>query len=926
VKLAPGTIAAGVLGVLATSAGRLVTADVIVAALWDDPPPSARNAIQVAVSKLRDVIGREFVATAPGGYRLGAALARVDVLEVEELLTSAREFARLPRWTEVLQASDSIIALVAGIPLGAVRSAWAERLRDRTAGHAFEATILRAQALLALTRADESVDCLLPLVAERPLEERAVVVLARAYMSLGRTADALHAHEALRSRLAEELGVDPAPDTQSAFLQLLTGDPPRTLDSVPVIRLPPTAGPTWGRDEVAESVTQVLTGDRKLVTVVGPGGMGKTRLAIIAARAIAGTLHCSAWFVDLVPCVDHTGVRAALDSTIDPLGSDYEAVLRTGTHLVVLDNAEQLIEIAGELASALVGLGDVRVLTTSRTPLNVPDERVFWLSQLQSNGRNSPAALMLVDRARTWLDPSSSDIEVLTQLAARVDGVPLALELLSAALRWRSPADLVIDFVSELTAVSHGGGRADRHASVTAAIEWNVRHADEHVRRGLGALLVLAGSFSVAAASEILIAAIPEAAPRQLLTSLVDLSLVQRLAGSGEVRLRVLEPVRIAAEGHPLVGCPDRRAYQAHSRFYLHQVVQAVDALEFTDAPVVDIYRQDDQNVTAAIEWAWANKRETAVESLGHLMYYWYIVVRGDSLMRWTDILERQGMPDSPAAARCAIAVFRWHTAEGRPDRAAPYREIGLLYWDALSIEWQYRWTFSEGERLRLLNQLEAAADIWGQLPEHASPRGQASKAICLAIIALNAGDYRRAAALLDNVLAEGLTIGQPSIHVYALADRAYVGVITGEHDRAEALVSQAVSLAQATTIRDDFVLANNVLGWVQLSRNQPTAALMTIAVSGTTLGSSDDLLFATEIALIGALALEACGAASECQRAADFLWSIRSESPPGMLDRWAEQQTSAFLERWPASIDDPLSFKALCEHLDCAAERLAAV
>jgi DNA-binding SARP family transcriptional activator len=924
VTVASGLVPASVLAVLAMSVGRTVTVDQAIGAVWDDPPASARNAVQVAVSRLRDAFGKDAVSTTSGGYRLGSALTRVDLLEIDALAGEAQRLLAARRPVETLAACDAALALAADEPLVGLRSEWTEGVRGHIGEQLVQVRLMRAQSLTRLGRASEAVSILVELGKLRPLDEGIAAALMRALAVVGRHAEALGAYDDLRKRLADELGVDPSPETQSAFAELLEPARLEPLEAVPVIRLPRPAGPTWGRDEVIAAVAMTVVDGHRLVSIVGPGGIGKTRVAVAAARRIASDGGHSAWFIDLTAASDAADVAAALDSVIDPTGSDHAAVLGAGSHVVVLDNAEHLLGVVTSLAPALLEMGDVRIVATSRVPLDIVDERTVWLGQLDSDGRDSPAAQLLVDRARAWMNPLEGDIDVLTELAGRVDGVPLALELLGAALRWHTPAELLVDFESELRAAAAGGGRAERHHSVTAAIDWNLRAADGDTRRALGALTVLGGDFSVRAATAVLAEAAPAHASRDLLSALVDLSLVQRVAGAGEVRLRILQPVRIAIRGHPLVPVPDDATRSAHARYFLNLVVAAVDALETTDAPVVDVHRQDDHNVGTALEWAWAHDRAAAFEALGHVMYYWYFVVRADLVDEWSHRLFDAELFDSAAGARCGIAIQKLHVMQGIPDRHPGLRAAIEAHLPWLDLEWTERWRHAEAERLRLIGAYEEGIDLLMGGPEPTTPRGKAARLAFLTVVAATAGDTDRAVAAAQQILDEHLSDDQPSLHTYALSNRGYAALTIGDLDRAAELLPQAVAVARATTIRDDFVLANNCVGWLHVTNGQHRDALATIAASVEALGTPDDLLFLAEILLVSALAMEGLRLSAECDRAVAALREILSDAPPGVLDAWAGPQAAALLARRPALGADPVPFGSLKALLAHATEAVA--
>ena len=920
VRVAPGAVAQATLAALALKGGRLVTLDQLADAVWDERPASWRNALHVAISRLREQLDPTLVTTVSGGYRLDAALARVDALEVDDLLAEARRLAQMPRWLEALSACESLLQLVADATLAGLSSEWAEGVRSQVAEQVIEARLIRARALVALARFPEAVDELFRLVPARPLDESVVVLLMEALAKAGRTPEALGVYDALRHRLDDELGVSPAPETEAAFLALLSPEPPQPFVPAQVIRLPRLLGPTFGRAEDVGKIVGLLAEGYPLVTIVGAGGLGKTRVAIAATREVAEEQSRSAWFIDLTRASDETEIAAALDAVIDPNSSDHKAVLATDSHLVVLDNAEHLVAAVAQVANGLLGCGDVLILVTSRVPLQIPTERVLWLSTLEHDSADSPAALLLADRAAVWFAMSASDEPVLAELAARVDGVPLALELLAAALRWQTPAELLTDLAGALQTPQPGGGRPERHVSVGAAIEWNLGQADQDTRAGLGALLVLLGDFPLAAAEAVLRAAVPGRSSRELLTLLIDLSLVQRIPGAGAIRLRILEPVRLAAAAHPSVPPADDAARTAYAHHFLDLAITAVKALDSSDVELVALHRLDDHNLTTALEWTWANDRAQALSRLGHVMYYWRLVGRVDVIEQWWALVLTEPTRDTPAGARCAIAAadaFIWCS---RPERAAAPQDLLLPHLGALDHRWRFIWMIADADLHRLMEDFRGAEKVLTDGPRPQTPRETSILASLRGAIAAFAGDYERATELTDEVLRAGLAVDQLSLRVLHLTNRAYTALVSADLDRAEALLPEAVALARASGVRDDFLMANDNLAWLQLARGRTRQTLGTILASVESTPGTEDLLFTAETVLISALALETCGTRESCAKVVGLLRSLLADAPPALFDPWARSQVDALLRRWPGSQGSALRFEELAEELQCAA------
>lgn len=534
---APGQVAAGVLAQLALASGRLVTAEVLAGAVWEDPPDSARNAIQVAVSKLRKAYGPELIESSRAGYRLRSGVVRVDWDEAARHVADARAALDAGRAREAVTAAETARALFGGQPLAGWVSTTADATRQRARELQALAAVLQARALVQCDRADSAVDVLRQQTASDPLDEPAHVALMEALAAAGRPGEALSVYDELRRRLADELGVDPSPAARELFARLLDGTavPVAPAPAAPArrpaaVRLPATAGVLVGRDDEVGTVAGLIWSGHRLVTLVGPGGIGKTRLAVAVAQHVARVRERPAVFVDLSGAAGSGDVARAVATALDAEGGDVGAALRGSAMVVVLDNAEHVLDDVVDAVTDLLPVEGVDVLVTSRSPLKLREERVVALDVLGVDGVDAPGVRLLADRAGLSPDQVAAQREDLVALARAADGVPLVLELLASAMRWYTPAVLlkqVDTLLLELT--DDARDRPRRHLSVTAATEWSVRQASPEARAALGALTVARGSFSRAAAEEIIaaaVAAVPAVAPGAVLAELVDLSLV----------------------------------------------------------------------------------------------------------------------------------------------------------------------------------------------------------------------------------------------------------------------------------------------------------------------------------------------------------------------------------------------------------------
>lgn len=916
-----GAVPRALVSALALDAGRAVTPDTLMTRIWDDPPPSARNAIQVAVSKVRDAFGPAAIETVVGSYRLGFGLAQVDVLEIETALSESRRLAAEPRWAEAFTVADTALALQGDEPFQGLSTEWASEKRAWIAEVIVELRVLRANALLELGRAEDADREFSLLQAERPLDERATIGRMRALRILGRQPQAVQEFHRLRQRLVSALGVDPSPEADQVLRSVLGQGLPLSLDRPRVTKLPSVPDLIWGREADVAQILSLLGAGHRLVTIAGVGGIGKTRLAIQVAREFAATRPTSVWFIDVSTATDAGSLEGLIASVLDPGGSDWEGVLADGEHLVVIDNAETVGDAVIGLMDALLHSEDVHVLVTSRRALVVSGEKVVRIRPLDCDGEESPAARMLQALLPPGVDFAPDEASSLPALVRMVDGMPLAIELIAAALLWRSPEEvlgeigaLVVSGTQAPGNPAPGVGAAPR-VDMSSVIGWSIAQVPRSSRAALASISVCRGTFSLAAAEAILRATAPEEEPRHLLAGLIDLSLVQRTSGAGEVRLRILEPVRLVAVSHPLVGPWGESAGDAFAEFHLDRMRGAIADLAETEEPFLRLHIHDGHHVPPALEWAWERGRPVASDVLGDALYFWYSIGLQGVFDRWAEIAARDGF-DSPRGAVRAISVYMWAVNDGRADEVAHLRAVILRHVDAMPHVWKMRWVKTEADRLRRSGDVAGAVAVRAAGPPTISKRDRASQALFEALIDLNESRFGAAGRRMDTLLNDRLTVDLPVFHLFVLSTRGYLCTIEGELDRAEVLLTQAAALAQATTVRLDFVQVANMLSWLHLEKSQPERTLVNAAASAEALGAIQDAEYRAEIALAIALAADALGLSDLRARAVRLLRDLTDDGEQSPLDPWLSPKAEALLAR---VVDGAVSLVSLDELADLA-------
>lgn len=533
---------------LAVLAGDLRTgcsSERLVAGLWpDELPERPGKALQVLVSRARAQLGADVIASTPTGYRLALAEDQVDSSALLLHAAASADRARAGDHAGSLAAAEAGLALWEGVPDGAgdsddpVAALRTERAPVR-------GTLVRAQAL-ALARLGRHAEAAGPLAvaaSEHPRDEEVLAELLRGKAATAGPSAALTRYEAYRRELRDDLGTDPGAGLKAVQRELLRGGPPVVRHGVPH-----EPNQLLGRDEDIAAVERLLRASRA-VTVVGPGGLGKTRLAHAVSRRAEQPL---VYFVPLAGVTADEDVAAEVASVLgagegragavsghasaDPV-SGILGVLGSESALLVLDNCEQVVRGAADLVQALVSSSkDLRVLATSRAPLGLTSEAVYALPEL---GLDTSVELF-TQRARAARSGVQLPPDAVAELCRHLDGLPLAVELAAARVRVLSVPEIARR-LGDRFALLRGGARdvPERHRTLHAVVEWSWNLLDAEARAALRMLSVFPGGFCGEASEQVL----GEDA-LFLLEQLADQSLLTVADTPSGVRFRMLETVR----------------------------------------------------------------------------------------------------------------------------------------------------------------------------------------------------------------------------------------------------------------------------------------------------------------------------------------------------------------------------------------------
>ncbi|MEU8436199.1 BTAD domain-containing putative transcriptional regulator [Streptomyces sp. NPDC029216] len=581
------------LALRAGSPAAVPVADLVDEVWGDDPPQDAPAALQALVARLRRSLGsRDSIRTDPaGGYRLTAAPEDVDLHRFTRL--AALGAAQLP--TDPATAATTLreaLALWRGPALADLPEP--ARTAHAAAPEARRTAALRDRVEAELRSGAAAPAALLPeieaLIREHPYDEPLRALQLRALRSAGRPADALAAYERTRRDLAEGLGTDPGPQLRALHAELLQPPPP---PAQPRGNLRPRLTSFVGREPELAALAADL--DRvRLVTLTGPGGSGKTRLAEHAAAAQPG----SGWLVELARLDHPAAVPGAVLSALGlresslvarektPAGDDPTALLVDHcAHrrlLLVLDNCEHVIGAAAELAETLLThCPGVRILATSREPLGVPGEFLRPLEPLPPG----PAHRLFADRA-TAARPgfrADEDPAAVAEICARLDGLPLAIELAAARLRLLTPRQIA-DRLDDRFRLLTGGARTllPRQQTLRAVVDWSWDLLDSAERTVLARMSAFAGGCDLDAAEAV--CGDPGTDVADTLGSLVDKSLVVAVPDADGMRYRLLETIREYAAARLAASAGEARATaRRHAAHYLAFAERAEPLLRSAD-------------------------------------------------------------------------------------------------------------------------------------------------------------------------------------------------------------------------------------------------------------------------------------------------------------------------------------------------------
>jgi predicted ATPase/DNA-binding SARP family transcriptional activator len=770
---------------LALDAGALVRTERLVEDLWADTAVSTqRNTLQSKVSQLRKALGDSALLVGTSeGYRLDIDPECIDVHVALRDATSAQQRLDSGDLDAAVSLATTSLATFGDEPLPAAGD-WAipHRVRLEATRLALLETLLAARQRLG----DPGVLADLEAAVEaHPYQERLWTLMITGLYQGGRQADALAACTRVRTLLVDELGLEPGPELRDLEHRILTHD-----DALATSRrtgnLPSLTPTLVGRDDDLDEIRRRVATER-LVTIVGPGGVGKTA----AATAVAKTLHPpgGAWLVRLETATRSEEVVDAVIAALGVIGGADALVerVRRDAAVIVLDNCEHVVDAAAALVEQLLDAGpELRIVCTSQRPLGLDAESLVELSPLTIDG----SVELFVSRATRTPD----DKALVEALCAALDGLPLAIELAAARTRTLTVEEIARRLDDRFQVLADPTSRKqERRRTLRATIGWSYDLLFPDDQKGLWALATFAGGAPLDAIELVMMALdVPRSAALDVIDRLVNRSLVIVDAD----RYRLLDSIRaFALEAIDEAGQRDVAA-DAHSQWLAGLAATSTEGVRSAEqAASLEVARAERANIDAALAWCATHDPERALQIATGFGWAWIVLGDSRGADRLRAALDAAGASAEPLllmswieASTGDLARARDHIALAQALADDDFSQAKCLYHLAYVVS-------HEGDFAEAIELTARARSLYG---DEGPPWDRAANALFALRAATSAADRVRAVELRGEVERCLAMVDDPWLHARGEAMLGELARLDGRFDDAVAHLERAIEVSRS--------------------------------------------------------------------------------------------------------------------------------
>lgn len=850
---------------LTARAGQTVSSDTLIDGLWGESVPDAAvNTLQSYVSRLRKALGQSTIVSTGTGYQLDVADTAIDALRFESLVADARA---------VLQTDAAKSAALLDEALGLWRG---HPFQDAAADNELRPEVTRLEELrlqatedgieaaLALGRHEAVIGDIEAQLIDHPWRERLWGQLMTALYRSGRQGEALRAFQRAQRVLGDDLGIEPSPELRRLEEQILLQDTGLLLEDErppPPHNLPARVSSFIGREAELEAVRQSLV-DSRLATITGVGGVGKTSLAIESARSETVGFPDGVWLVELGAISEPEVVPDLVAHAVGaPTESDRPAIDSLCDHLapkrmlLVLDNCEHVIERAAEVAGRLLAASDgLQVLATSRERLRVGGETVLPLAPLDipaldERGQADSAAVRLFAERGRQVDPAFTltprNLRSVVEICTRLDGIPLAIELAAVRVNVLSPEEIALRLGDRFRLLT--SGKRDvlpRHQTLEATIAWSYDLLAPAEALLFDRLSVFAGTLSLEAAEAVSDEEVRRDEVLDLVTGLVERSMVERVESEAGTRYRLLETIRQFAAERLEEGRMVEPTMHRHAAFFVG-LVESTGQAHSGQRPFIvpsddeqALLRVEHDNLRVAIRWSFdGGDFSKAARIAGGLWVFWHqhgywreakgwyedLLAVADQLSPFEKIpilhgagslafengdserAERLLREEVAAATELGVSAARAYNNLGNIARErGDWDEAAELYRASIAVEIEHEHGTGWYPRANLASALLLQGDMEAAEAEYEMSVFDAHKLgeshashgeLGLARIARARGDLSAARSLLEERITTYLERGSDPINAYVLL--ACVACDEGRLDEAVSLLRVSVEAAR---------------------------------------------------------------------------------------------------------------------------------